>query len=71
MICDPCKKATDLNNPELHEFCENSRTQEGDQSHCDCHHRVGTLQNIQPETVKQMVDQGRPIIPPIPEQLSE
>lgn len=63
MICDPCKKANDPNNPELHEFCDNIRLPEGNNSHCDCHHRVGTLQNIQPETVQQMVEQGRSIIP--------
>jgi hypothetical protein len=72
MICQSCKDANapENPNPELHNMCENSgkiRPHDGgqDTTWCDCHHRVGgTRAAIQEEVVKQMVERGRPIIPP-------
>lgn len=54
MICNPCKLAAD--NGEQGEAAHRARGCKGD---CDCMHRTGSLESMyNPETVKQMVDEG-------------
>jgi hypothetical protein len=57
VICNSCKDAADLENPELHELCRNNDTEEGDASWCDCQHRIApTDEIIQPQHLRDRLD---------------